>query len=166
MDLHEPPWSSMELHGGLHGVPDNVGGPPGGLVFDAGSLPQRPLPPITFSKQMPSPFTQFQMSTQARSLPLLFRRVACSTPPTLRVLHLQHYFCLLACDFEAFPLSSLRVPRFLRLRCTNFAAAGTVAAGNYFVLLECITTSRCCCQACTVSIDEFSHHSASCRDID
>ena len=28
-DLHEPPWrpprTSMEAHGGLHGVPDNVG---------------------------------------------------------------------------------------------------------------------------------------------
>ena len=27
MSLHGAPWSSMELHGGLHGVPDNVGGP-------------------------------------------------------------------------------------------------------------------------------------------
>ena len=29
-DLHGPPWSSMELRGGLHGVPDNVGRRPQG----------------------------------------------------------------------------------------------------------------------------------------
>ena len=29
MELHEPPWSSMSLHG----VPDNVGGPPAGPRF-------------------------------------------------------------------------------------------------------------------------------------
>ena len=39
--------------------------------------------------------------------------------------------------------------------------AGTVAAGNDFVLLGCITASRCCWEACTVSIDEFSHQSMS-----
>ena len=27
MELHEPPWTSISLHGGLHGVPGNVGSP-------------------------------------------------------------------------------------------------------------------------------------------
>ena len=38
---------------------------PGGLVFLAGGLPLRPLPPSLFSSKYPSPFTQFQVfSTQ------------------------------------------------------------------------------------------------------
>ena len=32
----------------------------------------------------------------------------------------------------------------------------TLATANDFSLMGCITTSRCCWQACTVSIDEFS----------
>ena len=43
----------------------------------------------------------------------------------------------------------------------TFSAAAvyqrTVAAGNDFTFLGCITTSRCCWEACTVSIGEFSH---------
>ena len=46
----------------------------------------------------------------------------CSIPTTPRLLHFRH-FCLLGCDLRAFLLSSLRVPRFPRRRCTNFAAA-------------------------------------------
>ena len=95
-----------------------------------------------------------------RFLPSFFRRVGCGTPTTPRLLHRRH-FCLLACAFRAFLLSSLQVPRFPRRRCPNFATAGTVAAGNYFALLGCITASRCCWQACTLSIDEFSHQSMS-----
>ena len=95
-----------------------------------------------------------------RFLPSFFRRVGCSTPPTPRLLHRGH-FCLLACALRAFLLSSLRVPRFPRRRCPNFATAGMVAAGNDFALLGCITASRCCWQACTVGIDEFSHQSMS-----
>ena len=38
---------------------------------------------------------------------------------------------------------------------------GTIAAGNEFALLGFIAASRCCWQAYTVSIDEFSHQSMS-----
>ena len=76
-------------------------------------------------------------------LPSFFRRVGNSTPNTPRLLHRRH-FCLLACALLSSLLSSLRVPRFPRRRCTNFAAAGTVAVGNVFALLSCITPSRCC----------------------
>ena len=34
---------------------------PGGLVFLAGGLPLRPLPPRLFSSKYPSPFTKFQV---------------------------------------------------------------------------------------------------------
>ena len=95
-----------------------------------------------------------------RFLPWFSRRVGCGTPTTPRLLHRRHV-CLLACSLRAFLLSSLRVPRFPRRRCPNFATADTVAAGNDFVLLECITASRCCWQACTVSVDEFSYQSMS-----
>ena len=97
-----------------------------------------------------------------RFLPLFFRRAGCGTPTTPQLLHRRH-FCLLACALRAFPLSSLRAPRVPLRRCPTFAtAAGTVAAGNDFTLLGCITASRCCGQACTtVSIDKFSHQSMS-----
>ena len=101
----------------------------------------------------------------ARFLPSFFRRAGCGTPTTPRLLHCRH-FCLLACALRAFLLSSLRVPHFPRRRCPNFATAGTVAAGSDFALLRCITTSRCCWQACTFSIDGFSHQSMSRRNID
>ena len=94
-----------------------------------------------------------------RFLLSFFRRVGRSTPTTPRLLHRRH-FCFLACALRAFVLSSLRVPHFPRRRSPNFATAGTVvAAGNGYALLGCITASRCCWQACTVSIDEFSHQS-------
>ena len=95
-----------------------------------------------------------------RFLPSFFRRVGCGNPTTPRLLHRRHC-CLLACALRTFLLSSLRVPRFPRRRCPNFATVGTVAAGNGFALLGFITASRCCWQACTVSIDEFSHQSMS-----
>ena len=105
----------------------------------------------------------FRLSLSSRFLPRFppwfFRRGGCSTPTTPRLLH-SRLFCLLTCDLRAILLSSLRVPRFPR-RCPSFAAAGTVAAGNDFALLGCITTSRCCWHACTVSIDEFPHQSMS-----
>ena len=92
-------------------------------------------------------------------LPSFFRRVGCGTPTTPRLLHRRH-FCLLACALRAFFLSSLRAPRFPRRRCPNFATPGTVvAAGNDFTLLGCVAASRCCWQACSISIDEFSHQS-------
>ena len=78
-----------------------------------------------------------------RFLPSFFRRVGCGTPTTPRLLHRRHFY-LLACAVRAFLFSSLQVPRFPRRRCPNFATAGTVAAGNYFALLGCITASRCC----------------------
>ena len=67
-------------------------------------------------------------------LPSFFRHVECGTPTTPRLLHRRH-FCLLARALRAFVLSSLRVPRFPRRRCPNFATASTVAAGNDFALL-------------------------------
>ena len=76
-----------------------------------------------------------------RFLPSFFRRVGYGTPTTHRFLHRRH-FCLLACALRAFILSSLRVPLFPRRRGPNFATAGTVAAGNDFALLRCITASR------------------------
>ena len=92
-----------------------------------------------------------------RFLPSFFRRVGCGTPITPRLLHRRHV-CLFPCALRAFLFSSLRVPRFPRRRFPKFATAGTVvAAGNDFALLGCITASRCCWQAYTVSIDEFSH---------
>ena len=97
-----------------------------------------------------------------RFLPWFFRRVEFGTLTTPRLLRSRH-FCSLACGLRVFILSSHRVSRFPRRRYTNF---GTVAAGNDFALLGCVTTSRCCWQACTVSIDEFSRQSTSCRDVD
>ena len=41
-----------------------------------------------------------------------------------------------------------------------------VAAGNDFALLGCTPASRCCWQACAISIDELWHQSMSLRDID
>ena len=64
----------------------------------------------------------------ARFLPSFFQRVGCGTP-------------ILACALRAFLLSWLRDPRFPRRRCSNFATAGTVDAGNDFALLGCITAS-------------------------
>ena len=91
--------------------------------------------------------------------PSFFRRVGCGTPTTPRLIH-RHFF-LLACALRAFLLSSLQAQRFPRRRCPNVSTAGMVAAGNDFDLLGCTTTSRCCWQVCTVSIDEFSHQSMS-----
>ena len=64
-----------------------------------------------------------------RFLPSFFRRVGYGTPNIPRLLHRRHFF-LLACALRAFLLFSLRVPRFPRRRCPNFATAGTAAAGN------------------------------------
>ena len=95
----------------------------------------------------------------SRFLPSFFRLVGRGTPTMARLLHRRH-FCLLACTLRAFFLSSLRAPRFPRRRCPNFATADTVVvAGNDFALLGCIAASRCCWQACSISIDEFSHQS-------
>ena len=101
---------------------------PGSLVIFAGGLPLRSLPPSLFPSKCPPPFTQFQVFSTF----------------------------LLTYALRAFLLSSLRVPRFPRRRCPNFATAGTVAAGNDFALLGCITASRCCWQVCTVSIEKHS----------
>ena len=97
---------------------------------------------------------------QPRFSPSSFRRGGCGTPTTPRLLHRRH--CrLLACALRAFLLFLLRLPCFPRRRCPSFATAGTIAAGNDFALLGFIAASRCCWQACTVTIDEFSHKSMS-----
>ena len=92
---------------------------PGGLVFRAGGLPRRPLPPSLFPSRCPPPFAQFRaFSTQVLAFVL----------PTCWMQHSQHALtypssplllirvCLRACL-----LSSLRVPRYTHRRCTNFA---------------------------------------------
>ena len=66
-----------------------------------------------------------------RFLPSFFRPFGCSTPNMPRLLH-RRYFFLLAYALRASLLSSLWVPHFPRRQCTNFAAKGTVAAGNDF----------------------------------
>ena len=134
---------------------------PGGLVFLAGGLPFCPL--RNRRRFFRANLLRLSLSSGCflpRLLPSFFRRVGCGTPTTPRLLHHRH-FCLLACALRAFLLPSLRVPRFPRQRCPNFATAGTVDAGNDFALLGCITASRCCWQVCTVSIYEFSHQSVS-----
>ena len=129
---------------------------PGGLVFLADGLPLRRFPRCFFRANA----LRLWLSSSCllpRFLPYFFRRIGYGIPTTPRLLHRPH--CrLLACAVRAFLLSSLRVPRFPRRRCPNFAAAGTVAARNNFALLGFIVASQCCWQACiAVSIDEFSH---------
>ena len=106
-----------------------------GLVFYASDLPRRPLSPSLFPSKCP-PFFLSAPGVSPGSCLGSSRRVWCSTPTTPRLLHSRH-FCLLACNLRAFLISSLRVPRFPRWRCTNF----TVAAGNDSALLGCITTT-------------------------
>ena len=88
--------------------------------------------------------------------PWFFRRVGCSTPTTPRLLH-SRFFCLLTCDV----FTLLAAGPTLSAAVSQRSSAGTVAAGNNFALLGCITTSRCCWHACTVSIGKFSHQSMS-----
>ena len=111
----------------------------GGLVFHADDLPLHSTAPSLFVSKCPPPFSQFQVFS-IRFFPSFFRRAECSTPNTPILLHHQNFF-LLACALRASLLSSLGVPHFPRRRCTNVAVAGTVAAGNDFALLDCITTS-------------------------
>ena len=113
---------------------------PDGLVFLAGGLTLRPLPPSLFPSKYPPIFTQFQVFS-TRFLPSSFRRVGYGTSTTHRLLHRRH-FCVLAYALRAFLLSSLRVPHFPRRRCPNFATAGMVAAGNDFAF-SC--RGACCC---------------------
>ena len=132
---------------------------PGGLVFLAGGLPLRPLPPSLFSSKCPPPFTQFQaFSTQVLAFVL----------PTCWVWHSDHAstspsstrLLTRVCP-PSIPPPLASGPTFSAAACPNFATAGTIAAGNVFDLLGCITAGRCCWQACTVSIDEFAHQSMS-----
>ena len=116
---------------------------PGGLVFLAGGLRKSARFPRRFSRANTLRFLLSSGCFLPRFLPSFFRRLGYGTPTTPRLLHRRHS-CLLACALRAFLLSSLRVPRFPRRRCPNFATAGTVAAGNDFALLGGITASRCC----------------------
>ena len=111
--------------------------------------------PVPFSEKCPP------LSLSSRHfLPWFFRCVGYGTPVLPRLLHRRHS-CLLARALRAFLLSSLRVPRF-----PNVATAGMIGAENDFALLGCIDACRCCWQACTVSIDEYSHQSMSRENID
>ena len=129
---------------------------PGGLVFLADGLPLHPLPPSLFSSKCPSPFAQFLQVFPTQVFAFLL--------PMCWVRHSHH-----ASTSPSSTLSLTRVcppsippllasgPMFPRRRCPNFATADTIAAGNDFALLGFIVVRRCCCQACTVGIDEFSH---------
>ena len=114
---------------------------PDGLVYLVDGLPLRRFPHRLFrANALRLPLSSSRCFLP-RFLPSFFRRVGCGNPTTPRLLH--HRRCrLLACALRAFLFSSLWVPRFPRRRCPNFATAAA---------------SRCCWQACTVSIDEFSH---------
>ena len=125
-----------------------------------------PAPPSLFSSKCPSPFAQkflqaFPTQVLAFLLPTCWVRLShhASTSPS-STLSLTRVCPL------AFLVSSLRVPRFPRRRCPNFATTGTIATGNDFALMGFIAASRCCWQTCTVSIDEFSHQLMSWRNID
>ena len=90
----------------------------------------QPRPCASYGRHSSPPASPHLLSSRCflpSFLPSFLRRVGCSTPNTPRLLHICH-FCLLACALRAFLLSSPRVLRFPRRRCTNFAAAGTVAA--------------------------------------
>ena len=62
---------------------------PGGLVFHAGGLPHRPLPPSLFRSNA----LRISLSSRClpRFLPWFFRRVGCGTPTTPRLLHRRHF---------------------------------------------------------------------------
>ena len=114
----------------------------GNLVFHAGGLPHHPLLTSIVSSKCRPPFAQFQVSTQVLGLVL----------PTCWVQH-SH-------NGPNSPLSTLLLtwvwpPNIFyspRLG-SHVGMPSTAAAGNDFALLGCITPSRCCWQACTVSID-------------
>ena len=127
-----------------------------------GGLPRRPLVLSFFRAKAPHVLCSSRCSLP-RFLLSFFRRFGCNTPTAPRILYCRQ-FSLFACDLRTFLLSSLRVPLFPWWRCTNFAAAGTTAAGNYFALLGCIIPRRCCWQASTVSIDVSFQPSTSCRE--
>ena len=108
---------------------------PGGLVVRGGGLP------LLLCRFFRANSLRLSLSSRfclPMFLPSFFKRVGCSTLNTPRLLHRRH-FCLLARALRASLLSSLRVPRFSRRQCTNFAAR---LPRNSFALLSCITTSR------------------------
>ena len=115
------------------------------LRFSRGrpGLPLRSLPPSLFSSKCPPPFAQFHVQ-------VFFTQVLAFALPVCWVRHSHHASTSPSSTFifaysrvlRSFLLSSLRVPRFPWRWCPNFATAGTVAAGNDFALLGCITPSR------------------------
>ena len=86
-----------------------------------------------------------------RFLPWFFRPICAALPPCLDF-SIVDTFAFLRVNSEHF-----YSPRF---GSHVFCGSGAVAAANGFALFGCITTCRCCWQACTVSIDEFSHQSS------
>ena len=127
---------------------------PGGLLFLANGLPLRPLLPSLFPSKCSPSFTQSQMfSTQVLAFVL----------PTCWVQHSQHA--------STSPSSTRLVTCVCPPSMATLLASGpTFSAAAVYQrlpretisrLLGCITASRCCWQACTVSIDEFSHQSTS-----
>ena len=112
--------------------------------------------PVAFSEQMPSAFHSVQGVYHDYSLD-------CSDvsgkalPPRL--------------DFtsvDTFAYSRVTSEHLYSLRFGSHVFRGgglpsTVATGNEFASLVCISTCRCCRHTCTVSIDESSHEPTSCR---
>ena len=97
---------------------------PGGLVLLAGGLPLARFP----SRFLRANTLRFSLSSGCflpRFLCSFFGRVGYGTPITSRFLY-RRKFCLLAWALRAFLLSSLRVLRFPRQRCPNFATAATL----------------------------------------
>ena len=128
---------------------------PGGLVVLAGGLPLRPLPPSLFPSKCSPPFTQFQVfSTQVLAFAL----------PTCLVRHSHHASSSPSSTLLLTCVCPPSIPPLLASGPTFSAAAVSQLCyrrhgchGKRLRVVGGITTSRCCWQACTVSIVEFSH---------
>ena len=137
---------------------------PGGLVFLADGLPLRPLPSSPFPSKYPPLFIQFQVfSAQVLAFVL----------PTCWVRHSRHASTSPSSTLLPTRVCPPSIPPLLASGPTFSAAAMSQlycrrhgCRGKRFRFVGCITASRCCWQACTVSIDDILHQSMSSRNID
>ena len=106
-------------------------------MIHAGGLPHRPLPPSLFPSKCPPPFAQFQVSTQVLAFVHPTRWVQhshhASTSPSSTLLRTR------LCPPSIPTLLAPGPTRFPRRRCTNFAAVGTVVAGNNIFLMGVVS---------------------------